>query len=127
MERRVRLLAVGALLTTALLIPILLVPSNATLLVDELMEDPSDRIGKEISVRGEVVNGSIDLDNHRLVLNGTSHDLDVDLLTAEVSGGLSDGRTIFVQGRLAVDDGGSYVLVAEVIKTSCPSKYEAEA
>ena len=36
----------GALLTTALLVPILLVPSNATLLVDELMEDPSDRIGK---------------------------------------------------------------------------------
>ena len=70
----------GALLTTALLVPILLVPSNATLLVDELMEDPSDRIGKEISVRGEVVNGSIDLDNHRLVLNGTSYDLDVDLL-----------------------------------------------
>ena len=43
-----------------------------------------------------------------------------------VSNGLDDNRTVYAEGTLLYEN-GVYVFEAEVIKTSCPSKYEEEA
>jgi hypothetical protein len=46
-------------------------------------------------------------------------------MDASVSNGLGDNRTVYAQGILHYID-GEYVLEAQIIKTSCPSKYEEE-
>jgi hypothetical protein len=49
----------------------------------------------------------------------------IDYSDASVSNGLGDNRTVYAQGTLRMED-GVYVLEADIIKTSCPSKYEEE-
>jgi len=52
--------------------------------------------------------------------------LEVDFSKAAVSNGLDDNRTIYAEGTLIKRD-GVWVFEAEIIKTSCPSKYEEQA
>jgi hypothetical protein len=59
------------------------------------------------------------------ILHGESHELSIDYSDASVSNGLGDNRTVYAQGTLTFED-GVYVLEADIIKTSCPSKYEEE-
>ncbi len=47
----------------------------------------------------------------------------VDFVDASVSNGLDDNRTVYAKGVLKLID-SNYVFEAEIIKTSCPSKYE---
>jgi len=58
-------------------------------------------------------------------LHGLDHTVLVDYLDASVSNGLGDNRTVYAQGVLRYID-GDYVFEAQIIKTSCPSKYEEE-
>ena len=59
------------------------------------------------------------------ILHGETHELVIDYSDASVSNGLGDNRTVYAQGTLRMED-GVYVLEADIIKTSCPSKYEEE-
>ena len=43
-----------------------------------------------------------------------------------VSNGLDDNRTVYAEGILLYEE-GEYIFEANVIKTSCPSKYEEAA
>ena len=47
----------------------------------------------------------------------------VDFSQASVSNGLDNNRTVYAEGILVYTD-GIWIFEAEVIKTSCPSKYE---
>ena len=123
--RRTRFLILGAVITIGLLGVILLQAPEPTRAVDDLMEDPDAFVGKEIAVRGEVLDGSIDNSTLVFILHGESHKLSIDYSDASVSNGLGDNRTVYAQGILTFED-GVYVLEADIIKTSCPSKYEEE-
>lgn len=123
--RRTRILILGAVITIGLLGVILLQAPEPTRAVDDLMEDPDAFVGKEIAVRGEVLDGSIDNSTLVFILHGESHELGIDYSAASVSNGLGDNRTVYAQGILTFED-GVYVLEADIIKTSCPSKYEEE-
>ncbi|MDG1536973.1 MAG: cytochrome c maturation protein CcmE [Candidatus Poseidoniaceae archaeon] len=123
--RRTRFLILGAVITIGLLGVILLQAPEPTRAVDDLMEDPDAFVGKEIAVRGEVLDGSIDNITLVFTLHGESHELSIDYSDASVSNGLGDNRTVYAQGILKFED-GVYVLEADIIKTSCPSKYEEE-
>ncbi len=123
--RRTRFLILGAVITIGLLGVILLQAPEPTRAVDDLMEDPDAFVGKEIAVRGEVLDGSIDNSTLVFILHGESHALSIDYSDASVSNGLGDNRTVYAQGILTFED-GVYVLEADIIKTSCPSKYEEE-
>lgn len=123
--RRTRYLLLGAVVTVGLLGVILLQAPEPTRAVDELMDDPSTYVGKEIAVRGEVRDGSIDNTTFVFILHGMTHELIIDYADASVSNGLGDNRTVYAQGVLRMID-GEYVLEAQIIKTSCPSKYEEE-
>ena len=124
--RRTRILVVGAVLTVGLLATVLLQAPAPTQTVDELMASPADHLDQEISVRGEVQDGTIDNSTMTFVLEGSSATLAIRFTDAMVSNGLDDNRTVYAEGILLFED-GNYVLDANVIKTSCPSKYEEEA
>ena len=123
--RRTRFLILGAVITVGLLGVILLQAPEPTRAVDDLMDDPDAFVGKEIAVRGEVLDGSIDNTTLVFILHGETHQLSIDYSDASVSNGLGDNRTVYAQGTLRIED-GAYVLEADIIKASCPSKYEEE-
>ena len=123
--RRTRFLVLGAVVTIGLLGVILLQAPEPTRAVDDLMEDPSAYVDQEIAIRGEVLDGSIDNASFVFTLHGGIHQITIDYADASVSNGLGDNRTVYAQGVLRMID-GEYVLEANIIKTSCPSKYEEE-
>ena len=121
--RRTRLLISGGLLTLILVGAVILQSPEPTRTVDEIMDSPSQYVGDEISIRGEVLDGSIDNSSMNFILHGSSNQILVDFAQASVSTGLDDNRTGYAQGVLKYID-SQYVFEAEIIKTSCPSKYE---
>ena len=123
LTHRTRLLLIGAALTMALGATLLLQTPEATRSVDEVMGSPSSLEGKEIAIRGEVLDFSIDEVNNTFILHGEESELLIDYSQASVSNGLGDNRTVYAEGVLINSD-GVWIFEDEVIKTSCPSKYE---
>ena len=124
--RRTRILVLGAVLTVGLLATVLLQSPVPTQTVDELMTSPSEHLNQEVAIRGEVQDGTIDNGTMTFILEGTDSTLKIRFTDAMVSNGLDDNRTVYAEGVLLFE-GGVYVLEADVIKTSCPSKYEEAA
>ena len=124
--RRTRILVLGAVLTVGLLATVLLQSPVPTQTVDELMTSPSEHLNQEVAIRGEVQDGTIDNGTMTFMLEGTDSTLKIRFTDAMVSNGLDDNRTVYAEGVLLFED-GVYVLEADVIKTSCPSKYEEAA
>ena len=124
---RNRLLLIGGVVTIAVLGTIFLQAPQPTLTVDELMDDKSKYLDKEVAVRGEIRDGSINESTMTFILEGSDYDLLIDYSNAgSISNGLGDNRTVYAEGIFSSSD-GTYTVEAEVIKTSCPSKYEEEA
>ena len=123
LTHRSKLLIIGAILTAALAATVLVSTPEATRTVDEVMDDPNSIEGREIAIRGEVLDGSIDIFNNLFIIHGDKSELIIDFSNAQTSGGLEDNRTVYAEGIL-VEKNGEWVFEAEVIKTSCPSKYE---
>lgn len=124
--RRTRVLVLGAVLTLGLLATVLLQSPAPTQTVDELMASPDQHLDQEVALRGEVRDGTIDNTTMTFVLEGATSSITVRFTEAMVSNGLDDNRTVYAEGTLLYEN-GVYVFEAEVIKTSCPSKYEQEA
>ena len=120
---RVRLLLIGAFLTVALAATLLLEAPEATRTVDEVMESLDSLEGRQIAIRGEVLDGSIDNITSVFILHGETDQIKVDFSQASVSNGLDDNRTVYAEGTLSFIS-GEWVFEADIIKTSCPSKYE---
>ena len=118
---RTRLLLIGGVLTIALAATLLLEAPEATRSVDEVMDSPDELEGREIAIRGEVLDGSINNETSTFILHGESEELLIDFSDASVSNGLDDNRTVYAEGILVQKD-GIWVFEADVIKTSCPSK-----
>ena len=125
-SRRVRIFFLGAVITLGLLGVLLIQSPEPTRSVDEVMITPSKYVDKEIALRGEVLDGSIDSNASVFILHGDDSTLVIDYIDASVSNGLGDNRTVYAQGVLRFID-GEYIFEADIIKTSCPSKYEEEA
>ena len=116
-------LMVGAAITLGLFATLLVDAPAPTMTVDEVLVEAVD--GREVAVRGEVLDGSIDNATSTFVLEGDSSVLTISFLDASVSNGLGDNRTVYAEGTLTQTSDG-WVLEATTIKTSCPSKYEEE-
>ena len=125
LTHRSRLLIIGAVLTLALAATLLINTPEATRTVDEVMEDPESLEGRQIAIRGEVLDGSIDNTTSTFILHGEDQQILIDFGDASVSNGLDDNRTVYAEGML-VEKNGDWVFEADIIKTSCPSKYESE-
>ena len=124
---RVRLMLIGGVVTIALLGTIFLQAPAPTLTVEELLDNSSDHLDEDVAVRGEIMDGSIDELNMTFILEGPDQNLLVDYSNAgSISNGLGDNRTVYAEGTFKEID-GKYVIEADTIKTSCPSKYEEES
>ena len=123
LTHRSRLLIIGAVLTLALAATLLINTPEATRTVDEVMQDPESLEGRQIAIRGEVLDGSIDNTTSTFILHGVEEQILIDFGDASVSNGLDDNRTVYAEGIL-VEHNGNWVFEADIIKTSCPSKYE---
>ena len=123
LTHRTRLLLIGAVLTLALAATLLINTPEATRTVDEVMEDPESLEGRQIAIRGEVLDGSIDNTTSTFILHGENEQIIIDFGDASVSNGLDDNRTVYAEGILNGKN-GIWVFEADIIKTSCPSKYE---
>jgi hypothetical protein len=126
LTHRTKLLIIGGVLIAALGATVLVSTPEATRTIDEVMEDPESIEGREIAIRGEVLDGSIDNQNNVFIIHGESAELIIDFSNAQTSGGLEDNRTVYAEGIL-IEKNGDWVFEAEIIKTSCPSKYEEAA
>ena len=125
LTRRSRMLIIGGVITILLAATLFLEAPEATRTVDEVLDDPDSLEGRQIAIRGEVLDGSVDNSTYTFVIHGESSELKIDFTKAVVSNGLGDNRTIYAEGIL-VNSEGEWVFEAEVIKTSCPSKYEEQ-
>ena len=124
---RNRLLLIGGVVTLAILGTIFLQAPQPTLTVDELIDDKSKLLDKEVAVRGEIRDGSINESTMTFILEGSEFDLLIDYSNAgSISNGLGDNRTVYAEGIFRSSD-GIFSVEADVIKTSCPSKYEEQA
>ena len=77
-----------------------------------------------VSSIGEVLEGSVDVENYTFILTGVNHNLIVDFNGAAVPDGFGEGKTIAIKGTLALTS-GDWILEAKEIQTGCPSKYES--
>ena len=123
LTHRSRLLIIGAVLTLALAATLLINTPEATRTVDEVMQDPESLEGRQIAIRGEVLDGSIDNTTSTFILHGVEEQIIIDFGDASVSNGLDDNRPVYAEGIL-VEHNGNWGFEADIIKTSCPSKYE---
>ena len=124
---RLRLMLIGGVITIAVLGTIFLQAPQPTLTVEELLESTSKHLGEEVAVRGEIMDGSIDELNMPFIVEGPDENILIDYSNAgSISNGLGDNRTVYAEGMFEQID-GMYVVEADTIKTSCPSKYEEEA
>ena len=123
LARRTRLLIFGGIITIIFIGVMILNSPEPTRTVDEIMKSPESYEGKELAIRGEVLDGSIDNETLTFTLHGLNEQIIIDFSTASVSNGLDDNRTVYAKGIL-IHDGDKYVFEADIIKTSCPSKYE---
>ena len=114
---RVRLLLIGAFLTVALAATLLLEAPEATRTVDEVMESPDSLEGRQIAIRGEVLDGSIDNITSVFILHGETDQIKVDFSKASVSNGLDDNRTVYAEGTLSFIS-GEWVFEADIITVS---------
>lgn len=123
LARRTRLLIFGGIITIIFIGVMILNSPEPTRTVDEIMKSPESYEGKELAIRGEVLDGSIDNETLTFTLHGLNEQIIIDFSSASVSNGLDDNRTVYAKGIL-VHDGDKYIFEADIIKTSCPSKYE---
>lgn len=123
LARRTRLLIFGGIITIVFIGVMILNSPEPTRTVDEIMKSPESYEGKELAIRGEVLDGSIDNETLTFTLHGLNEQIIIDFSSASVSNGLDDNRTVYAKGIL-VHDGDKYIFEADIIKTSCPSKYE---
>ena len=109
LTHRSRLLIIGAVLTLALAATLLINTPEATRTVDEVMEDPESLEGRQIAIRGEVLDGSIDNTTSTFILHGENEQITIDFGDASVSNGLDDNRTVYAEGTLS-EKNGKWVL-----------------
>ena len=87
LTHRTRLLIIGGVLVVALAATLLINAPEATKSVDEVMDDPESLEGREIAIRGEVLDGSIDNEQEVFIIHGESSQLVIDAGVVIVSFG----------------------------------------
>ena len=121
--KRTLLLFVGGSIIVLVIMMLATVDPETQYYIDNVMDDPEDYTG-DVHIRGEVLEGSVDVENYTFVLTGVNHMLLVDFHGAAVPDGFSEGKTIAIKGTLS-SSSGEWILDAKEIQTGCPSKYES--
>ena len=123
--RASRLLAVGLLITVLILAMLIQAQPLPQITVDEVVNNSDRHEGKEVHIRGIVVEGSISESGLSFVLGGNEHEIDIDVSGISTPEGLVEGTTVVVQGKFRSTTDG-WEIDATQVQTGCPSKYESD-
>ncbi|MAV95420.1 MAG: hypothetical protein CMA31_07030 [Euryarchaeota archaeon] len=124
--RASRLLVVGLLITVLVLAMLIQAQPLPQITVDELVENSNIHEGKEVHVRGIVVEGSTSENGLFFILGGNDYQIDIDVSGISTPEGLVEGSTVVVQGKFRPIPGG-WEIDATQVQTGCPSKYESDS
>ena len=124
--RASRLLAVGLLITVLILAMLIQAQPLPQITVDEVVNNSDRHDGKEVHVRGIVVEGSISESGLSFALGGNEHQIDIDVSGISTPEGLVEGTTVVVQGKFRSTTDG-WEIDATQVQTGCPSKYESDS
>ena len=124
--RASRLIAVGLLITVLVLAMLIQAQPLPQITVDEVVNNSDTYDGKEVHVRGIVVEGSISESGLSFVLAGNEHEIDIDVSGISTPEGLVEGTTVVVQGKFRSTTDG-WEIDATQVQTGCPSKYESDS
>ena len=124
LNRNNRLFVIGGSIIVLVIMMLATVDPETQHYIDNVMENPDDYIG-QVHIRGEVFEGSVDVENYTFILTGVNHNLIVDFNGAAVPDGFSEGKNNRHQGNIVILTSGEWILEAKEIQTGCPSKYES--
>ena len=122
LSRLGRLLIVGFVLTSFVLMMTITIRPMPQYSIDEIMESSNSYVDERIHIRGTIENGSLEDDSTLVTLNGLNNQLIIDISGLAIPTGFEDGKMVSVKGILKQID-GVYILRADDIQTGCPSKY----
>ena len=82
LNRNNRLFVIGGSIIVLVIMMLATVDPETQYYIDNVMEDPDDYTG-DVHIRGEVLEGSVDVENYTFVLTGVNHMLLVDFHGAD--------------------------------------------
>ncbi len=123
LSRLGRLLVVGFVLTSFVLMMTITIRPMPQYSIDEVMESSNSYVDERIHIRGTIVNGTLDDDSSLVTLNGLNNELVIDISGLAIPTGFEEGKMVSIKGILKLID-GEYILRADEIQTGCPSKYD---
>ena len=83
LNRNNRLFVIGGSILVLVIMMLATVDPETQHYIDNVMENPEDYIG-QVHIRGEVLEGSVDVENYTFILTGVNHNLIVDFNGAAV-------------------------------------------
>ena len=123
LSRLGRLLVVGIVLTSFMIMMSITIRPLPQYTIDEIMDDTETHVGERIHIRGTIVNGTLDSDSSLVTLIGIEDTISIDISGLQIPVGFEEGKMVSVKGLLKIID-GTFVIRADEIQTGCPSKYD---
>ena len=123
LSRLGRLLVVGLVLSSFMIMMSITIRPLPQYSIDEIMDDTESHVGERIHIRGTIVNGTLDGDSSFVTLIGIDETISIDISGLQIPVGFEEGKMVSVKGMLKIID-GTFVIRADEIQTGCPSKYD---
>ena len=128
MNKKSKIIVVAVIIVKALVILLWSLSPPKSESISDVMDNPDKFLGKNIQIKGIVVNNTIDNSTSTITFNLTDEDDDSYNLRVIYEGILpnnfGDGKVTFVKGYLEKDDEDNIYFDAETIKIGCASKYD---
>lgn len=129
MRKGTKLLVVAGLVAAGALLAFAGAAPEGYAGVAALATDPAAFAGEEVEVKATVVEGSLDRDGMRFLIEDGHATLPVRWdpakpLPDHEAGGTIEGKNVVVKGTLVLEEGGA-VLFAQEMQVGCASKYRA--
>jgi cytochrome c-type biogenesis protein CcmE len=123
LSRLGRLLVVGFVLSSFILLMSFSIRPMPQYSIDELMDDSDTHVGERIHIRGTIVNGSLNTESSLVTLIGIDDTIIIDISGLSIPVGFEEGKMVSVKGILKISD-DNLIIRADEIQTGCPSKYD---
>ncbi len=128
MKKKSKIIVVAVIVVVALVILLWSLSPPKSQSISDVVDNPDKFLGKNIQIKGIVVNNTIDNSTSTIKFNLTDEDDDSYNLTVWYEGILPNnfeaGKVSFVKGYLERDDEDNLYFDAETIKIGCASKYD---
>ena len=123
LSRLGRLLVVGLVLSSFMIMMSITIRPMPQYTIDEILDDTDTHVGERIHIRGTIVNGTLDSDSSLVTLIGIEDTISIDISGLQIPVGFEEGKMVSVKGMLKIVE-GTFVIRADEIQTGCPSKYD---